>query len=403
MPAFEYQSLDEKGRSKKGVIEGDSAKQIRQKLRDKGWMPLSVEPAHEQSGSTEQKQVRGRLSPAELSLFTRQIATLLQSGLTVEQSLKALTVQNSNKKMQGISLSMRSKIMEGHSFAKSLAQFPQAFPDLMVASVEAGERSGHLTEIMGQVADYAENRQETLGVVKQAMIYPIILLVFSVLIVTAMLVFAMPQIVGFALDSGATLPTITQILMDISDFIASYYGLAVFILVMLGFVFFFRALKNDQFKRKWHALLLKLPIVKKLVLGSDSARLASTMSILGRSNVPMVEALRISSKVLGNQVLKEAVEEAADKVEKGSGIGFSLSQSGHFPPILLQIITSGELSGELDTMLAKAADMQDRELRATVSTLLAMISPLMLLVLGGLVMVIVLAMMLPMVTVFNQI
>ncbi len=403
MPAFEFQALDEKGRNKKGVMEGDSPKQIRQKLREKQWIPVSVEAAHESSAQSGEsaKQAKGRLSSSELSLLMRQLATLLQAGLTVEQSLKAMTLQESNKKLHSLSLAMRSSIMEGQSFANSMAKFPNAFPNIVVSSVAAGERSGHLNEIMAQLADYAETRQETQSVVKQAMIYPIILLVFSIVIVVAMLVFAMPKIVGFAIDSGATLPTLTQILLNISDFIVAY-GVYLLALLLVGVWLFARAMRGEVFRRKWHLLLLKLPLVKRLIIGSDSARLASTLSILGRSNVPMVESLRISSKVMGNQILKEEVETAASLVEKGSGIGFSLSQSGYFPPILLQIISSGEQSGELDSMLEKAADMQDRELRNTISTLLALISPLMLLVLGGLVMVIVLAMMLPMVSVFNQ-
>lgn len=403
MPAFEYQCLDEKGRTKKGLLEGDNARHIRQKLREKGWTPLNVEETLERNTDDGgAPKVKRKLSAADLSVFTRQLATLIQSGLTVEHAFQALSKQNPKKHVKAMVLAIRSKILEGYNLETSFAQFPESFPDLYVASVGAGEKSGHLAEILNQLADYTETRHETSSMIKQALIYPIFLLSFSLVIIGVLLVVAVPQIVGFFTSNDYELPGLTKGLLAMSSFMQSYWWLLI-ILVVSAFLLVKYLLSKPAIKLKWHQVLLNMPIAKKLITSADSARLASTLSILGQSNVPMVEAMKISSRVMGNWQLRDLVKEAALKVEKGRGISASLSESDAFSPVLLQIISSGEQSGELDDMLSRAADAQDRELRGVMGTIMALIGPFMLLFMGVLILLIVAAMMLPMVSIFEQI
>lgn len=402
MPAFEYKCLDDNGRNKKGLLEGDNARHVRQQLREKGWTPLSVEETHERNSDDGAPKVKRKLSASDLSIFTRQLATLIHSGLTVEHAFQALSKQSPKKHVKSMVLAIRSKVMEGFNLETSFSQFPESFPDLYVASVGAGEKSGHLAEILNQLADYTETRHETSSMIKQALIYPIFLLSFSMVIIGVLLVVAVPKIVGFFESNDYELPGLTKGLLWISSFMQSYWWLLI-LMIVASVILVKYLLSKSAIKLRWHNILLKMPIARKLITSADSARLASTLSILGQSNVPMVEAMKISSRVMGNLQLRDYVKEAALKVEKGRGISSSLAESDAFSPVLLQIISSGEESGELDDMLSRAADAQDRELRGVMGTIMVLIGPFMLLIMGMLVLLIVAAMMLPMVSVFNQI
>jgi len=396
VPAFDYVALDAKGKQKKGVLEGDSPRQVRQQLKEQGLVPLSVETntqkAKEQTGKISIGRVS--ISAGDLALVTRQMATLLAAGLPLEEALRAVSRQQDKPKIKSMMLAIRSKVTEGHSLASSLNEFPQSFPELYRATVSAGEHSGHLDLVLEQLADYTESRYRTRKKVQGAMIYPIVLTLFAFVIVTGMLTFVVPKIVAVFEDSKQELPMITRVLIGTSDFLQGWWWLL--LLIIAGGVFAFkRALKNEAFRYRFHGWLLRAPLLGRINRGLDASRVASTLSILSRSGVPLVEAMRISGQVAGNLCIRESVLDGAVKLKEGSSLFAALDGSGHFPPMMMQMIASGESSGELDSMLSRAATNQERELEDLIDTIVALFEPLMLVVMGGVVMMIVLSIMMP--------
>lgn len=398
MPAYEYVVLDSAGKKKKGVLEGDSPRQVRQQLKDKGFMPLSVDAANQKQQQAKKSLFQNNaMGAADLALVTRQIATLLQAGLPLEECLRGVAKQTEKPRITSMILAVRSKVVEGHTLASALAEYPNAFPTLYRATVDAGERSGHLGLVMEQLSDYTESRYRTNKKIQGAMIYPIVLVLFSVLIVVGMLTFVVPKIVGIIERSGQELPTITKIMISSSEFMQSWWWL---IMLALGLAFWLwkRALRVEAFRYRVHKRLLKLPLIGKITRGFNTARVISTLAILSRSGVPLVEALRISGEVSGNLVIQEAVAEGAVKLQEGSSLFNALDQTGHFPPMMMQMIASGERSGELDNMLQRAAANQERDLEDLISTIVSLFEPIMLVVMGGVILTIVLAIMMPVIS-----
>jgi general secretion pathway protein F len=402
MAAFEYVAVDAGGRERKGVLEGDTARHVRQLLREQSLLPVSVtEVLGEQreaaaTGSRRKFSFtfqRG-LSAADLSLTTRQLATLVKSALPLEEALLAVSQQTDKPKTRNILLGVRSKVMEGHTLADSLAEYPTSFPELYRATISASEQSGHLDAVLERLADYTENRQELRSRTMGALLYPVMLFVVCVAIVFFLLVSVVPKVVEVFRNSEAQLPILTQMLIAGSDFMRAW-GWLVFLLIGLGLWVFSRWLRFESNRRRWHDFLLRLPLAGKIVRGSNTARFARTLSTLTASTVPVLDALRISGEVVTNLPMKGAVADAAVRVREGAPIGRSLGQSRLFPPMMIHLISSGETSGELDTMLERAAQHQERELDALLQALVGLLGPLMILVMGGLVLVIVLAMLLP--------
>jgi general secretion pathway protein F len=397
VPAFDYVALDAKGKQKKGVLEGDSPRQVRQQLKEQGLVPLSVETNAQKAKEQTGKIVtlgRVSISASDLALITRQMATLLSAGLPLEEALKALAKQQEKPKVKSMVLAIRSKVVEGHSLASSLQEFPQSFPELYRATVAAGEHSGHLDLVLEQLAEYTESRYRTLKKVQGAMIYPIVLTFFAFVIVVGMLTFVVPKIVAVFENSKQELPLITRILIGTSEFLQSWWWL-LGVVIVAAFFGFKRALKNADFRKRFDAWTLKAPLLGKINRGLDSSRVASTLSILSRSGVPLVEAMRIAGQVASNVCIRESVMDGAVKLKEGSSLFNALDGSGHFPPMMMQMIASGENSGELDSMLARAASNQERELEDLIDTIVALFEPLMLVVMGGVVMLIVLSIMMP--------
>lgn len=397
MPAFEYVVLDERGKQKKGVLEGDSARQVRQQLKEKGMVPLSVETTSQKSDKQDSNKfqfAKGSISAGDLAIITRQMATLLQAGLPLEEALKAVSRQQEKASNKSMMLAIRAKVVEGHTLAGSLNEFPRSFPELYRATVAAGEHSGHLDLVLEQLADYTEARYRTKKKVQGAMIYPLVLTSFAFLIVAGMLTFVVPKIVSVFEDSGQELPVLTRILIGASELLQSWWWLLIVLMVAAVFGFK-RALKNETFRFRFHAWLLKAPLLGKITRGLDASRVASTLSILSKSGVPLVDAMKISGQVAGNVCIRESVTLGADKLKEGSSLFAALDGSGYFPPMMMQMIASGERSGELDSMLARAATNQERELEDLIDTIVALFEPLMLVVMGGVVMIIVLSIMMP--------
>ncbi len=402
MPAFEFVSVDEAGRKQKGVLEADSARQVRQQLRDKGWVPLSVEAA-----AAEHKRERrlfsfggGGMSAYELALITRQLATLIQAGIPVEESLRAVSRQTERPGLQSLLLAVRARVIEGYTLAQSMGEFPQAFPDLYRATVAAGEKSGHLELVLNQLADYTESRYDIQKKIQGAMIYPAILTVVATLIVVGLLVYVVPDIVKVFDNTRQELPLLTRMLIWASDTTKAVGPYLLVLLVAGGFAAR-PLLRQDAMRYRLHAWQLRLPLLRKLVRGANAARFSSTLSILSRSGVPLVEGLRISAEVTSNWLIRDAIRQAAVKVTEGGSLSRALEESGHFPPMMMQMIASGEQSGELDDMLARAAVMQDKELGNLITTLVGLFEPFMLLVMAGVVFLIVLAIMLPILSMNN--
>lgn len=403
MAAFEYVALNDQGRQKKGVLEGDSARQIRQQLREKNWLPLAVEETKQKSRQRVSLSFLAgpSIKAADLALLTRQMATLVQAGLAVEEALKAVAKQSSKPKIKSMVLAVRSKVVEGHTFAHALAQYPRAFSDMYRATVAAGEHSGHLDLVLEQLADFTERRHEVQQKVQMALLYPFILLFMAILIIVAMLTWIVPKMVSVFERSGQELPTLTKALIASSDFLINYqYLLLGAIVIIVGsFVY---ALRNEKFRYSFHLFLLRMPLASSFVIGSDNSRFTSTLSILSRSGVPLVEAVNIAAQVTNILPIRKAIAEASVKVSEGASLNRALEPSGYFPPMMIQMIASGESSGELDAMLERLAKNQERELESLISTVVGLFEPLILLFMGGMVLLMVLAIMLPIVS-LNQV
>ncbi len=400
MAAYEYKALDARGKQKKGVLEADSPRQVRQQLRDKGWAPLSVEQTVEQQKKSGLFSGGKRISVNDLALVTRQIATLIQSGIPVEETLSAVASQSEKPHIRGMMLAIRAKVLEGHTLADSLAEFPAAFPKLYRSTVAAGEHAGHLDLVLNRLADYTEARQQARQKIQLAAIYPVILSVVAIAIVVFLLTYVVPDIIEVFINNGQELPPLTQGLLVISGFLGDW-GLALLLVLIAAFVVFRYLLTKDAFRFAYHKRLLHLPFIKKLSRGTNTAQFASTLSILNSSGVPLVDAMRISSEVLTNDYLKASLVEAAQTVSEGGSLYKSLEQTGYFPPMMIHMIASGESSGELDQMLERTARHQENDLQGLVETLVGLFEPLMLLFMGGVVLIIVLAIMLPILNMSN--
>jgi len=393
--AFEFVALDQKGKESKGLLEGDTPKHVRQILRDRQLLPISVnEVARKETRSAGKISIRRGLSASELALLTRQLATLAQSGLPLEESLLAVSQQNENPRTQSILMGVRSRVMEGHSLAAGLADFPHAFPDLYRATVAAGEQSGHLDTVLERLAEFTESRQQLQQQVRNALIYPIALIVTAVGIISFMLAYVVPKVVYIFENYDQQLPLLTRIMIASSDFIRDYW--IILILAIVGSIYGLRQLlKREGPKRKFHRLLLRLPLVSKLTRGINTARFTQTLSILAGAGVPILESLQIASQVVVNVPMREAVEEAALRIREGAMISRSLAASKLFPPMTTHLISSGEASGRLEEMLAHAAKNQEREVNGLIATMLGIMQPLMVIIMAAIVLMIVLAILLP--------
>jgi general secretion pathway protein F len=393
--AFEYVALDAGGRERKGVLEGDTARQVRQLLRERQLLPVSVsEVAQKEAKRQRSFSLTRHVSAADLALLTRQLATLVRAGLPLEESLLAVSQQTEKPRVQSILLGVRSRVMEGHTLADGFAEFPRVFPEIYRATVSAGEQSGHLDTVLERLADYTESREAIRQKIMGAMLYPILLTLMCFAIVIGLMTYVVPKVVEVFENSSAKLPLITQVLIATSDFFRDYliWMLVGIALAVFGFT---RWLRNPEARRRFHRLQLRTPIVGKLARGFNTARFTRTLSILTASSVPVLEALRIAGEVVTNLPMRDAVVAAAQRVREGAPIGRSLATSKLFPPMTIHLISSGESSGELESMLERAAISQERELEGLLAALVGLLGPLLIVLMGLFVMGIVFAMLLP--------
>ncbi|HEX2586213.1 MAG TPA: type II secretion system inner membrane protein GspF [Steroidobacteraceae bacterium] len=398
MGAFQYIAIDPSGQQRKGLLEGDTAKQVRQLLREQNLLPVEVEEVRQQ-----EIRVRGErfsflqnrsMSAYDLALVTRQLATLVHSGLPLDEALLAVSEQTEKPRIRSIIMGVRSKVMEGHPIAVGLADFPGSFPEIYRATVAAGEQSGHLDTVLERLADYTESREQLRSRTINALLYPALLFVVCAGIVMLLLTYVVPKIVKQFENAKAELPILTRILIAFSDFMRQG-GLWLLVALIIAIVLFVRALRNLDNRRRYHAFLLKVPLLGRVVRGTNTTRFARTFATLTSSSVPVLEAMRISGEVVSNLPMRDAIQHAATKVREGAPIGRSLGTTKQFPPMMVHLISSGESSGELETMLDRAATNQEREMDALLDTFVGLLGPLMILFMGAMVLMIVLAMLLP--------
>ena len=394
MPAFDYIALNESGKKTRGILEADSARSVRSQLRDKSFTPLEVKEAKQQVEKQSSLFSSKSISGNDLCLVTRQIATLIQAGMPLETCLQAVARQSEKQSVKRIVLAVRAKVREGHSFADSLRQFPRAFPTLYCATIASGEQSGHLDLVLNRLADYTESQQQFRQKIQLALIYPIILLVMSLTIVIGLMVYVVPDIVQVILDAGQQLPLLTEMLVDTSHFLTQW-GWLLFLALVAFFALAKVLLRKPEIQLLWHQQLLRTWLVKRYSKSTNSARYISTLAILTRSGIPLVEAMPIATSVASNTYFKKATDQAQVKVREGISLNKALEESGLFPSMMLQLIASGEQSGDLSEMLHRAAESQENDLQQRVAMLVGLFEPITLLVMGGVVMVIVLAVLLP--------
>ncbi|HNP64522.1 MAG TPA: type II secretion system inner membrane protein GspF [Woeseiaceae bacterium] len=403
MGAFEYVAMDQAGKQTKGLLEGDTPKHVRQQLRDRKLLPVSVtEVAHKEARRQRSFSLRKGISSGELALITRQMASLSQSGMPLEETLLAVSQQNDNPRTQSILLGVRAKVMEGHTLADGLGEFPQAFPELYRATVAAGENSGHLDIVLERLADYTESRQELRQNITNAMVYPVALIVMALGIISFMLATVVPKIVGVFESTRAELPGLTRGLIATSDFLRDHWLLL--IIGIAGVIYgLWWLLQQEGPRRRYHRFLLRMPITGRLTRGINTARFTRTLSILAGSGVPILEALKISSEVVENLPMRDAVTEATVRVREGGSISKSLAASRLFPPMMIHLVSSGESGGRLEEMLGRAAAGQEREVNGLIAALLGILQPLVIVLMGGIVLLIVLAILLPIFEINNLI
>ena len=403
MGAFEYVALDPKGKESKGLIEGDTPKHVRQILRDRHMLPVQVtEVAQKEAKRQSTFSLRSGISSSDLAILTRQLASLSQSGLPLEEALLAVAQQNDQPRTKSILLGVRSRVMEGHTLADGLGEFPQAFPELYRATVAAGEQSGHLDVVLERLADYTEARQELRQRVTNALIYPIALVTMAVAIISFMLATVVPRIVSVFENASGELPALTRYLIATSDFMRNHW-LALIITVAAVFYGVWWLLQRDGPKRSYHRFLLRMPITGRLTRGINTARFTRTLSILAGSGVPILDAFKIAAEVIENLPMRDAVTEASLRVREGASISKSLAASKLFPPMMIHLIASGETGGKLEEMLSRTANYQEREVDGLIATLLGILQPLLIVLMGAVVMTIVLAILLPIFEINNLI
>jgi len=403
VPAFSYQAVDASGASKKGVVNADSARAARSDLRTRGLLPISVDPIATQvdaAGLTRRSAFGDHLSTNELALFTRQLASLLEASLPLEQAFSALLEQAERTYVRDLIASIRSEVMAGASLSDALAKHPRDFADIYRALVSSGEQIGQLAHVLSRLSDYIERRNALVQKVKLAFTYPAIVTVVAFLIVIFLLTYVVPQIVSVFANTKQQLPFLTTVMLGISDFVRHYGWIVLLAVVAMAFAWR-RALKNPAVKMRWHTWLLTAPFYGRFERSLNTARFASTLAITTGSGVPILRALQTSQDTLTNVAMRAQVEEATNSVREGVGLARALSAHKHFPAMLIHMIRAGEVTGELPAMLERAANTQEQDLERRAMTMAGLLEPALILAMGVVVLLIVLAVLMPIIEI-NQ-
>ncbi len=395
MPAFEYVAIDKTGNKKKGVNQGESAKHIRQQLREQGLTPLQVDEIQQKSKKSKSQSFLTRSIPqSEVTLMTRQLATLVRAGLPLDDALKTLAEQVENKQVLAMVQAIHAKVSEGHSLSEGMSQFPNAFSELYIATVSAGEHSRDLALVLERLADYVERRQAIASKIKLALIYPIVLTFIAIVVTGCLLVFVVPEIVQIFENSKQELPKITQILIFISDFVQQWWFVC-FLGIAALIVFLKWYLSKEKPRYKFHQLLLRLPIISSLMKQSDASRFTHTLGILLASGAPMLESLKIATSAINALPIRASLEQAGIKVREGESLHASLKQSTKLPPMTIHLIANGESSGNLEEMLESAAKAHEHNVETLTGTFVGLLGPLLIVAMGIVIGFIVMGILLP--------
>lgn len=398
MAGFRYQVLDAQGRTQRGVTEADTLRQARAGLRESGLTVVAIEPVAQEGpakvGGPRWQWRRSGLSATQLSLITRQLATLLAASLTLEQALNALIEQSENEAARQVLAGVRAEVMAGHTLAQAMGRYEADFPDIYRALVKAGEASGELGKVMLRLADYTESRQALRQKVMLAFVYPVIVTVVALLVVGGLLIYVVPQVVSVFEQSHQNLPLLTRMLIGVSSFLQSSW-VYLLVAIVAGAAIFKVMLRREELRFHLHLRLLRLPLVGRLIRGINAARMANTLAILVGSGVPLLTSLHAATAVVANLPMRRALDEASRKVREGVSLSRALAASSLFPPLLVHLIASGESGGKLDEMLERAASQQEQEVGNYTSVMTSLMEPLLILSMGGVVLMIVLAILMP--------
>ncbi|ERE00061.1 MULTISPECIES: type II secretion system inner membrane protein GspF [Chromobacteriaceae] len=394
MAAFKYTAYDAAGKEQSGLLEADSARAARGQLRERGLLPVTVDSVNAKTGGAGSNVLRRGLPRAELVMITEQLSTLLNAGLTLEKALTAVTEQSENARSRTVLAALRSDILEGKGFAQALSSAPGVFSPLYRSLVQAGEQSGHLDMVMSRLAEYLDKRQNTQQKVTLALAYPAVVTLVAILVVGGLMSYVVPQVVSVFAQTKQTLPFLTRALVACSDFLRQW-GVAMLIGIVAAAFLIVRALRAPALKRRFHARVLKLPVFGRLFRALNTARMASTLSILVGSGVPLLTALETARGLMTMLPMQDAVADAMAKVREGVSLSRALNATRQFPPVLIHLISSGEASGTLSHMLDRAAQQQEQEVERKLATFTTLMEPLLILVMGGMVLLIVLAIMMP--------
>ena len=390
MGAYQYQAINKSGNNAKGVIEADSERHARQLLREQNLIPTLVQTLKKSNISKN----KDKISVQDLALFTRQLATLLAAGIPVEESLRGVSEQTEKDKIKKLIIGVRAKVLEGYSLAQALAEYPSVFPELYCATVAAGDQTGKLFEILQKLADYTEGQQQIRQKIQQALIYPALMIIISTTIISFLLTFVVPKIIEVFTTSNQSLPNMTLVLISISSFVKSY-GIYTLIIFTLIFLIFIKSLKKPNIRLIWHRTLLKIPIISYLIITINVSRYIHTFAILFAAGVNVLETMKVSASLVTNNVMKLAFETAASRVREGTSISIALKETGYINSMATHLIGSGEKSGEIAMMMERAAIYLDNDLKRLIDTALTLLEPLVILLMGGVVLFIVLATLLP--------
>jgi general secretion pathway protein F len=399
---YQYSALDQAGNKTQGQIQAESEKQLRNKLRAEGLIPVDIYLLSSQSMNISYSSTDKKIAVEEICLFTRELAAMVNAGLEIQQSIASCAEQSENAALKIILQQVDEKIKEGYSFSASLECFPKAFPKVYLASIRAGEEAGQLGIILELLADYLERQQQIRQKILQAILYPIILGLVSISIVIFLLTFVTPKIIGMYQDSQDKLPAVTKALIHLSDFFQAY-GIIVLIGLVVIWLGFKQLIKTQKIKSQYHKLLLQIPLLGKTIKKIETSRFLRTLAILSHATVPILEAFQAASELVLMLPIKQAVLEAKDQVREGATLYQALKRTHYFSPSALQFISAGEQSGELDKMLMRSANHQDEQVKNSIDALLTIIEPAMILIMGGIVMFIVLATLLPIFQLSSQI
>jgi general secretion pathway protein F len=395
--AFRYEAVDAQGKSRQGTIDAETSRQVRDQLRGAGLFPTAIEAA---TGGESGAIDRTRLSAASLSLVTRLLATLTRSGMPLDQALSAVAEQADDARAASLFTALRTRVAAGETLAGALARSPRTFSDLYRGLVAVGAETGRLPDVLARLADYLEARDALRQKFTVALIYPAMVTGIALAVIAVLLAYVVPQVVSVYQQSRQTLPWLTQALIATSGFFRAtgWLWLAALVAAMIAFTL---ANRRPAFRARWHGALLRIPVAGRLVAAMDSARFASTLAILTASGAPLLRALDAAREVVWCLPLRAAADASARLVREGVSLARALREQKVFPPVLIHLVANGEASGQLSPMLERAATLLEQESERRITWFAALVQPALIVAMGAIVLVLVLAIMLPIVS-MNQ-